>query len=133
MEAQEKSLHDTLTGELQRERKDSNRTTIALELKHIEAGRAHIRQLETAIETQHAEHLKVLTQRDQKIELMQKEMHRNANLEYIKNVVIGYFCNDTSVQRKTIPVIATALQLTEAEHVLIREGFEAQQRWKIFR
>jgi len=59
---------------------------------------------------------KQIKERDFKIDFMNKELKKNANIEYIRNIVINFLTNpDVSVREKLLPVVGTVLQFSSTE------------------
>jgi hypothetical protein len=101
-----KKSFDTLVGDLEKEKKDKQEV--------IEMGRKKIKDLEGQIEYIKLETAKYLREKDLKIEFLNKELKKNANTEYIRNIVYSFMTNqDLTVREKLIPVIATVLQFPQ--------------------
>jgi len=98
-----KRSFDTLANELEKEKKDKHEI--------IDMGRKKIKELENKIEYITMETTKFLKDKDMRIEFLNKELKKNANVEYIRNIMYSFMTNtDISVRETLIPVIATVLQ-----------------------
>ncbi|CAD8067974.1 unnamed protein product [Paramecium primaurelia] len=71
---------------------------------------------------------KELREKNIKIDRLCQENQKNANIQYIKNVIIRFFTEEYSVKQKTIPVIATVLQFTEAEYAIVQQAWERDSK-----
>ncbi|CAD8158999.1 unnamed protein product [Paramecium pentaurelia] len=71
---------------------------------------------------------KELREKNIKIDRLCQENLKNANIQYIKNVIIRFFTEEYSVKQKTIPVIATVLQFTEAEYAIVQQAWERDSK-----
>jgi len=79
-------------------------------------GRKKIKELENKIEYITMETTKFLKDKDMRIEFLNKELKKNANVEYIRNIMYSFMTNtDISVRETLIPVIATVLQFSQNE------------------
>ncbi|CAD8145310.1 unnamed protein product [Paramecium octaurelia] len=93
-------------------------------IQHFENGRQQIQLLENTID----QITKELREKNIKIDRLCQENQKNANIQYIKNVIIRFFTEEYSVKQKTIPVIATVLQFTEAEHAIVQQAWERDSK-----
>lgn len=82
----------------------------------MDLGRKKIKDLEGIIENIKVDAQRAVKERDIQIDFLGKELKKNANVQYIKNIVLNFLTNpDYSVREKLIPVLGTVLQFSSTE------------------
>lgn len=75
-----------------------------------------MKDLESTIDSIKIEAQKAVKERDLQIEFLSQELKKNANTQYIKNILLNFMTNtDLTVREKLIPVLGTVLQFTSNE------------------
>ncbi|KAL4431660.1 hypothetical protein ABPG74_017289 [Tetrahymena malaccensis] len=93
----------------------------------LSQGRKMIKDLQKNLENLKIESQKQIKERDIKIEFLQQEMKKNVNIQYIKNILIKFFNSDQSVKERTLPVIQTVLQFSQAESEILKNAWLRDQ------
>lgn len=100
-----------------------------LENDLVELGRKKMKELENTIETMRMEAQKGIKERDLQIEFLGKELKKNANVQYIKNILINFLTNpDYTVREKVIPVLGTVLQFSPIEFENVKTAWEKDHK-----
>ena len=82
-----------------------------------------IQELERIQERMQGEATLVIKEKDIKIDFLNKELKKNINTQYIKNILIKFLLSDDQkFKEKTLPGLATALQFTESELENVRNA-----------
>lgn len=72
---------------------------------------------------------KGIKERDLQIEFLGKELKKNANVQYIKNILINFLTNpDYTVREKVIPVLGTVLQFSPIEFENVKTAWEKDHK-----
>lgn len=121
--------------EIEREKKESKFVCCCCDLilgkglELVEASRKKIRDLEVAIESIKIEAQRVIREKDQQIEFCGKELKKNANVQYIKNILLNFLTSpDHGVREKIIPVLSTVLQFTPTELESVKSAWEKEHK-----
>jgi len=84
--------------------------------------------MENYIEHIKLETAKYLREKDLRLDFLNKELKKNANIEYIRNVVYNFITNpDLSVREKLIPVIGTVLQFSQTEQEGAKDAWAGER------
>lgn len=93
----------------------------------VEVGRKKIKELEEVIENLKSHCSKETKERDFKIDFLTKEVKKNANLEYIRNILINFMTNkDYTVREGLLPVLATVLQFSPSDLETVKSVWEKE-------
>jgi len=93
----------------------------------IDQGRKKIKASEESIENLRAQLSKETKERDLQIDFLNKELKKNVNLEYIRNIIINFLTNkDFTVREKLLPVLATVLQFSTDELDTVKTMWEKE-------
>ena len=82
-------MSDKLIAEKEVEKKEK--------IEILESGRKKIKELELLLETIQIESAKQIKERELKIDYLNKELKKNVNTQYIKNILLKFFDSDLSV------------------------------------
>ena len=84
--------------------------------KTIEQNKINLKSLSQKITMLEQEKYNISKQKDLTIEMLNKQINKGVNLNYLKNIMISFLTtNDESIQEGLMPVIFTSLQFNESE------------------
>ncbi|KRX03449.1 hypothetical protein PPERSA_02828 [Pseudocohnilembus persalinus] len=84
-------------------------------------GRNKIKELEKQFEKYKSESILQFKEKDVKIEFLNKEMKKNIDTQYLKNILVKFFLAEKKVKQRLLPCIGTVLQFSDEELKQIQE------------
>lgn len=83
----------------------------------LESGRKKIKELENLLENIQLDSAKLFKERDLKIDFLSKELKKNVNTQYIKNILLKFFDSDVSVRNDNF------IKITKLDFIGTRKNF----------
>ena len=97
--------------------------------KTIEQNKINIKSLSQKISMLEQEKYNIGKQKDLTIEMLNKQINKGVNLNYLKNIMISFLTtNDESIQEGLLPVIFTSLQFNESEINQVKKSKTNKQK-----
>ena len=97
--------------------------------KTIEQNKINIKSLSQKISMLEQEKYNIGKQKDLTIEMLNKQINKGVNLNYLKNIMISFLTtNDESIQEGLLPVIFTSLQFNESEINQVKKSKNNKQK-----
>ena len=97
--------------------------------KTIEQNKINIKSLSQKISMLEQEKYNIGKQKDMTIEMLNKQINKGVNLNYLKNIMISFLTtNDESIQEGLLPVIFTSLQFNESEINQVKKSKTNKQK-----
>ena len=91
--------------------------------KTIEQNKVNIKSLNQKISLLEQEKYNIAKQKDLTIEMLNKQINKGVNTNYLKNIFISFLTTkEESIQEGLLPVIFTALQFTEGEIKQVKDS-----------
>ena len=97
--------------------------------KTIEQNKINFKSLSQKISMLEQEKYNIGKQKDLTIEMLNKQINKGVNLNYLKNIMISFLTtNDESIQEGLLPVIFTSLQFNESEINQVKKSKNNKQK-----
>ena len=118
-ETEEKSKHQKTIDEIMLNNQDEKNKLFI----EIEKNRKKIQDLYIKITDLEKEKYNLSKEKENSIQLLNKQKSSGANLNYLKNIMISFLStNDKSIQERLLPVIYKSLDFNESEAKMVIEG-----------
>ena len=118
-ETEEKSKHQKTIDEIMLNNQDEKNKLFI----EIEKGRKKIQDWYLKITDLEKEKYNLSKEKENSIQLLNKQKSSGANLNYLKNIMISFLStNDKSIQERLLPVIYKSLDFNESEAKMVIEG-----------
>ena len=118
-EIEEKNKHQKTIDEIMLNNQDEKNKLFI----EIEKNRKRIQDLYIKITDLEKEKYNLSKEKENSIQLLNKQKSSGANLNYLKNIMISFLStNDKSIQERLLPVIYKSLNFNESEVKMVVEG-----------
>ena len=89
----------------------------------LEANRNKIKNLCSKITELEKEKYNISKEKENSIQILNKQINSGVNLNYLKNIMISFLCsNDKSIQDRLLPVIYKSLDFNQSEMKTVQEN-----------